>query len=84
MPTQTPAKTWKTHPAYSTLIEILAKKGAMAENDLFEELSEECSDLGYRDFNQLLLRLEVAGRIRTTSMARGKRRIEPITPQGRF
>jgi len=34
--------------------------------------------MGYKDFNELLMRLEVAGKIRTTSLARGKRRIELI------
>lgn len=79
MPTTAQTKTWKTRPAYSMILEILEKKGAMADTELFEELSEECSDLGFKDLNQLLLRLEVAGRIRTTSMARGKRRIELVT-----
>lgn len=79
MPTTAPTKTWKTRPPHTTVLEILEKKGAMADTELFEELREECSDLGFKDLNQLLLRLEVAGRIRTTSMARGKRRIELVT-----
>jgi len=79
MPTTVAAKTWKTRPTYTMLIEILSRKGAMADTELFEELNEECSDIGFRDFNQLLLRLEVAGKIRTTSMSRGKRRIELVT-----
>jgi hypothetical protein len=69
-------KTWKTHPAYFSLIELLQKKGAMTDTDLFEALSEEFRDLGFKDFNELLMRLEVSGKIRTTSMARGKRRVE--------
>jgi hypothetical protein len=78
MPTTAHVKTWKTRPAYTVLIEILEKKSAMTDTELFNELTEEYDDLGFRDFNQLLLRLEVAGRIRTTSMARGKRRIELV------
>jgi hypothetical protein len=35
--------------------------------------------LGYKDFNELLMRLEVGGKIRTASTARGKRRIELAT-----
>jgi hypothetical protein len=34
--------------------------------------------LGFKDFNGLLMNLEVAGKIRTSSMSRGKRRIELI------
>lgn len=72
-------KTWKPLPAYSILLEILKKKDSMPEIDLFEALTEESEGLGYKDFNELLMRLEIAGKIRTTSMARGKRRIELVT-----
>ncbi len=71
-------KTWKTRPAYFVVLEILGKKGDMADDDLFEQLKGEFEDLGYKDFNNILLRLEVSGKIRTTSMSRGKRRIELI------
>jgi len=74
-----PIKTWKTHPVHYVLLEILKKKGAMADMELFEVLNEEFKDLGFKDFNELLMRLEISGRIRTASMVRGKRRIELIT-----
>jgi hypothetical protein len=73
-----PMKTWKTRPTYFFLLEILNKKGDMADDDLFDALKEEYEDLGYEDFNELLMRLEVTGKIRTSSMARGKRRIELV------
>ena len=73
-----PMKTWKTRPTYFVLLEILNKKGDMADEALFDDLKEEFEDLGYKDFNELLLRLEVSGKIRTTSMSRGKRRVELI------
>jgi len=71
-------KTWKTRPDYFVLLEILQKKGDMTDDDLFDALKEEFKDLGYKDFNELLMRLEVSGKIRTSSMARGKRRIELV------
>ena len=71
-------KTWKTRPPHYTLLEILGKKGDMTDEDLFDALRDQYEDLGYKDFNELLMRLEVAGKIRTTSLARGKRRIELI------
>ncbi len=71
-------KTWKTRPAYSYLMEVLIKKGDMTDDDLFELLKDEYEDLGFKDFNELLLKLEVSGKIRTSSMARGKRRIELV------
>ncbi|MCJ7469286.1 hypothetical protein MUO74_02145 [Candidatus Bathyarchaeota archaeon] len=74
-----PIKTWKSRPAHSVLLEILAKKGAVVDTDLFEALKEELDDLGFKDFNTLLMRLEIGGKIRATSTARGKRRIELVT-----
>jgi len=74
-----PIKTWKTRPAYYFLLEILKKKGTLTDAELFEALSEEFKDLGFKDFNDLLMRLEITGRIRTASMVRGKRRIELVT-----
>ena len=71
-------KTWKTQPAYAVLLQVLTKKGDMTDDDLFDALKDEYEDLGFKDFNELLMRLEVSGKIRTSSMARGKRRIELI------
>jgi transcription initiation factor IIE alpha subunit len=71
-------KTWKTRPDYFVLIEILTKKGDMTDDDLFAQLKDNFDDLGFKDFNDLLLKLEVSGKIRTSSMARGKRRIELV------
>jgi hypothetical protein len=71
-------KTWKTKPAYTAMLEVLTKKGDMTDDDLFSQLKDEYEDLGFKDFNDLLLKLEVSGKIRTSSMARGKRRIELV------
>lgn len=72
-------KVWKTHPPHLVLLETLTKKGAMIDADLFGVVTEEFEDLGFKDFNELLMRLEVSGKIRTISAARGKRRVELIT-----
>ena len=71
-------KTWKTRPDFFVVLEILNKKGDMTDDDLFSQLKEEFDDLGFKDFNEILMRLEVSGKIRTTSMSRGKRRIELV------
>ena len=71
-------KTWKTRPAFFVLLEILNKKGDMVDEDLFSQLKEEFDDLGYKDFNDILMRLEVSGKIRTSSLSRGKRRVELV------
>src|SRR4030066_607390 len=70
MPT---VKTWKTRPTHFVLLEILSKKGDMTDDDLFDALKDQFDDIGYGDFNELLMRLEVAGKIRTASMAPGKK-----------
>src|SRR3989304_7191694 len=75
MPT---VKTWKTRPTHFVLLEVLTKKGDMTDDDLFDALKDQFEGIGYGDFNELLMRLEVAGKIRTASMARGKRRTELI------
>jgi hypothetical protein len=71
-------KTWKTRPAYFYLLEVLTKKGDLTDDDLFDQFKDEYEDLGFKDFNELLLKLEVSGKIRTSSMSRGKRRIELV------
>lgn len=73
-----PTKTWKTHPAYIFLLETLQRKGACTDAELFEELTDEFKDLGFKDFNELLMRLEIGGKIRMTSVSRAKRRIELV------
>lgn len=50
----------------------------MTDTELFNALTGELKDLCFKDFNELLMRLEIGGKIRTTSMTRGKRRIEFI------
>jgi len=73
-----PTKTWKTHPAYFVLLDVLKKKGALPDTELFEALTDEFEDLGFKDFNALLMKLEIAGKVRVTSMVRNKRRVEFI------
>jgi hypothetical protein len=59
-------------------LEILNKKGDLTDAELFDQLKREFDDLGYKDFNEILLRLEVGGKINTVSLSRGKRRIELV------
>lgn len=73
-----PGRTWETRSPSFVVLELLKKKGAMTETELFEDLREELGDLGSKEFNELLMRLEVNGKVRTTSLARGKKRIELV------
>lgn len=72
-------KVWRELPAHYVLLEILRKKGAMTDTELFEYLGEEYGELGIKEFNELLMRLEIAGKIRITSLSRGKKRVELIS-----
>jgi hypothetical protein len=74
-----PTRTWKTIPAYFTLMSLLKKKGALPDSDLYEALTDEFQDLGYKDFSDMLMKLEISGKIRVTSMSRGKRRVELLS-----
>lgn len=74
-----PMKIWKTHPAHYVLVETLKRKGAMTDTELFEYISDEFKDIGFKEFNEMLLRLEIAGKIRATSLSRGKKRVELVT-----
>ena len=60
------------------MLEVLNKKGDMVDTDLFDIVKGEFEDIGFKDFNDLLMRLEVSGKIRTSSLARGKRRVELV------
>jgi hypothetical protein len=75
MPT---VKIWKTRPPYFVVLELLNKKGDMTDDALFDALKDEFEDVGYKDFNEILLMLEVSGKIRTSSLSRGKRRVELV------
>ena len=52
-------KTWKTRPPHYTIIEILTKKGDMVDDDLFDAVKEEYEDLGFKDFNELLMHCRI-------------------------
>ncbi|MFW6111018.1 MAG: hypothetical protein ACOC6H_03175 [Thermoproteota archaeon] len=70
--------TWKTLPVHHVLLKILEKKRAMKDEDLFDELHDEFKDIGFKDFNKYLMNLEISGKIRTTSISRGKKRVELV------
>jgi Fe2+ or Zn2+ uptake regulation protein len=69
-------KTWKPHPLDLTIIEILEKKGAMTDEELFDLLKATQDQLGFGTVNQTLLKLEVQGKIYVSSLTKGKRRVE--------
>lgn len=75
-------KIWKPHPLDLTIVEVLEKKGAMTDSELFDLLKEVHEDLGFGVLNQTLMRMEVEGKVMVSSLTRGKRRVELVKRKG--
>lgn len=69
-------RTWKVHPIYTTVAEILEKKGSLTDTELFEMLKEIYRDIGFNDLNRTLMQMEVAGKIHVSMLMKGKRLVE--------
>jgi hypothetical protein len=71
-------KTWRPHPLDLTIVEILEKKGAMTDGELFDMLRETHEDLGFGALNKTLMKMEVQGKVYVSSLTKGKRRVELV------
>jgi hypothetical protein len=71
-------KTWRPHPLDLTIVEILDKKGAMTDDELFDVLRETHEDLGFGALNKTLMKMEVQGKVYVSSLTKGKRRVELV------
>ena len=71
-------KTWKPHPLDLIIVETLERKGPMTDGDLLDLLKETNEDLGFGALNQVLMRMEVQGKIYVSSLTKGKRRVELV------
>ena len=72
------ARTWYPHPLDLTIVEVLEKKGAMTDDELFDVLKEKHEDLGFGALNKTLMKMEVQGKIYVSSLTKGKRRVELV------
>jgi len=61
-----------------TIVEILDKKGAMTDDELFDLLRETHEDLGFGALNKTLMKMEVQGKVYVSSLTKGKRRVELV------
>jgi len=61
-----------------TIVEILEKKGAMTDDELFDLLREDHEDLGFGALNKTLMKMEVQGKVYVSSLTKGKRRVELV------
>jgi hypothetical protein len=71
-------KTWKPHPLYTTIVEILERKGPLTDVELYDLLKESYEGIGFGDLNKNLMRMEIEGKIYVSALTKGKRRIELI------
>jgi len=70
-------KTWRPHPLYVTIVEIL-EKGPLTDVELYDLLKEGREDIGFGTLNQTLMRMEIEGKIYVSTLTKGKRRIELV------
>jgi hypothetical protein len=68
--------TWKIHPVYLTIIEILQEKGSTTDKELLEMLKAFYKEIGQDDLNRNLMTMEIAGLIYVSSLSRGRRLIQ--------
>jgi transcription initiation factor IIE alpha subunit len=66
-------------PAWFIIVELLEKKGAMNDDELFRALKGTYGDLNLSSFNKALIKLEIEGLIQVTSLRKSKKNIELIS-----
>ena len=71
-------KTWKPHPLYTTIVEILERKGSLTDVELYDLLKETYENIGFGDLNKTLMRMEIEGKVYVSAFTKGKRRVELI------
>jgi hypothetical protein len=71
-------KTWKPHPLYTTIVEILERKGPLTDVELYDLIKETHGEAGFGDLNKTLMRLEIQGKVYVSTFTKGKKRVELI------
>jgi len=67
-------KTWKPHPLYTTIVEILERKGHLTDVELYERIKKTHGEAGFGDLNKTLMQLEIQGKVYVSTRTKGKRR----------
>jgi len=68
--------TWKIHPVYLTVVEILQEKGSITDAELIEMLKAFYKEIGLDDLNKTLMAMEISGLIHVSSLTRGRRLVQ--------
>ncbi|MFA5364530.1 MAG: hypothetical protein WC325_05040 [Candidatus Bathyarchaeia archaeon] len=74
-------KTWKSHPVYTQILELLERKGPMTDLELFDLLKVTHESVGFSELNMTLMRMEIEGKIYVSAHTKGKRRVELVESQ---
>jgi hypothetical protein len=69
-------KVWGPRPLNLAVVEVLQRKGPLANDDLLDEVKDNYGELSFRELNSALLKLELNGVLRVTRLMKGKRRVE--------
>jgi len=69
-------KVWMPIPAHITVMEILSKKGALNDSELYKEVKKTIGDFSFRELNNVMLKLETKGFIKVSRLMKGKRSVE--------
>jgi len=68
--------TWKIHPVYLTIVEILQEKKSITDEELLEMLKAFYTEIGLDDLNRSLIAMEISGLIHVSSLTKGRRLIQ--------
>ena len=69
-------KTWKSHPLYTQIKELLDRKGPMTDVELYDLVKGTHEGVGFGELNKTLMRMEIEGSIYVSTRTKGKRRVE--------
>ena len=69
-------KTWKPRPIHTTIVEILERKGALTDVELYDLLRASYADMSFGTLNRTLMRMEIEGGLYVSALTKGKRRVE--------
>ena len=68
-------------PIKNEIMEILSKQGNVTDTELFNALQSKFPWLNAKEFNRMLMELEIQGLIHVFQIGKNKRRIERVSEQ---
>lgn len=74
-------RVWGPRPLNLAVVEVLQRKGSLADTDLLDEIKDSYGEVSFRELNSVLLKLELNGVLRVTRLMKGKRRVELVAPR---